>query len=246
MFHDRDDRCIDNGSSVTLPPAGSSTSAVSCADPNRAKTSCSVSPSVARRRLFVKRSIDIILSLALAVALLPVMLLTAVVVRLTMGRPVLFKQQRPGREGAVFTLVKFRTMVPTTATDRNDDGKRITRVGRFLRATSLDELPTLINVISGSMSLVGPRPLLIEYLDRYSPEQARRLDVRPGITGLSQVLDRNQTTWERRLQLDVWYVDNAGLALDLKILGKTIWRVVSRRGISPQGHATMPEFEGND
>ena len=194
----------------------------------------------------MKRLIDMTLGLTLAVALLPFMLVIAVVVRLTMGRPVLFKQRRPGLHGATFTLIKFRTMIPTGTDDQLNDGERITRLGGFLRKTSLDELPTLFNIIGGSMSLVGPRPLLIKYLDLYSPEQARRHEVRPGLTGLAQVTGRNDIPWGERLALDVWYVDNKSLALGLKILGKTVWQVLSRRGISAQGHATMPEFKGKE
>ena len=194
----------------------------------------------------MKRLIDMTLGLTLAVALLPFMLVIAVVVRLTMGKPVLFKQRRPGLHGATFTLIKFRTMIPAGPDDQLDDGGRITKLGGFLRKTSLDELPTLFNIIGGSMSLVGPRPLLIKYLDLYSPEQARRHRVRPGLTGLAQVTGRNDIPWGERLALDVWYVDNKSLALDLKILGKTVWQVLSRRGISAQGHATMPEFKGKE
>ena len=194
----------------------------------------------------MKRLIDLTLCLTLTAVLLPFMFVIAAVVRLTMGGPVLFKQRRPGRDGATFTLVKFRTMVPAGTDDQLDDGERITKLGGFLRKTSLDELPTLFNIIGGSMSLVGPRPLLIEYLDRYSPEQARRHEVRPGLTGLAQIAGRNDISWEERLALDVRYVDNMSLTLDLKILGKTVWQVLSRRGISAQGHATMPKFKGNE
>ena len=176
----------------------------------------------------------------------PLLLVIAVAVRVTMGSPVLFRHQRPGRHGQLFTLVKFRTM--RDAVDRDGrplpDEARLTQLGAFLRSTSLDELPELWNVLRGDMSLVGPRPLLVSYLERYSPEQARRHEVRPGVTGLAQVSGRNATTWQQRLELDVWYVDHRTLALDLRILWRTVTAVVRREGISAEGHATMPEFTG--
>lgn len=174
------------------------------------------------------------------------MLAIALAVFLTLGKPVLFRQLRPGKGGEPFMLLKFRTM----AEAYGDNGKllrdreRLTPFGAFLRSTSLDELPELWNVLRGDMSLVGPRPLLLEYLPRYSPEQARRHDVRPGLTGWSQVNGRNALDWPEKLALDVWYVDNRSLKLDLKILWLTIFLVLSRRGISATNHETMPEFFG--
>jgi lipopolysaccharide/colanic/teichoic acid biosynthesis glycosyltransferase len=177
--------------------------------------------------------------------LLPVVLLVALLTWLTVGRPVFFRQTRPGLGGKLFTLVKFRTMSDSyDAGGLLSDESRITRLGAVLRRTSLDELPELWNVLKGDMSLVGPRPLLIEYLDRYTPQQARRHEVKPGITGLAQVSGRNALSWEDRLALDVWYVDHWSLWLDLKILARTVWQVSARRGISAPGHATMPEFKG--
>jgi lipopolysaccharide/colanic/teichoic acid biosynthesis glycosyltransferase len=174
------------------------------------------------------------------------MAVVGLVVRLGLGSPVLFSQERPGRGEKLFRLVKFRTM--TSATGQNgellDDNQRLTRLGRILRSTSLDELPELLNVVRGDMSLVGPRPLLARYLPRYSLKHRRRHDVRPGLTGLAQVAGRNALSWEAKLDLDVKYVDNASLRLDIAILLRTIAAVFARRGISAPGHATMPEFTG--
>lgn len=169
----------------------------------------------------------------------------AAVVLATHGRPIFFRQERPGKDGKIFELVKFRTMLLQDA-DHVTDEERLTPVGRFLRSTSLDELPTLWNVLKGDMSLIGPRPLLVSYLDFYSPEQARRHEVRPGVSGLAQVRGRNSSSWEERFQLDVEYVDNRSMALDMKILVQTIMTVMRREGISQEGHATMPPppFEG--
>jgi len=181
------------------------------------------------------------------VLLAPVMLVVALLIRLTMGSPVLFRQVRPGLYGRPFTMYKFRTMLDI----RNERGEllpdelRLTPVGRFLRKTSLDELPELFNVLKGDMSLVGPRPLLMDYLDRYTPEQARRHEVKPGITGWAQVNGRNALTWEEKFKLDVWYVDNWSLWLDIKILFMTLVKVFKREGISADGHVTMPEFKGS-
>lgn len=196
----------------------------------------------------VKRLTDVVIS-GLALLLLGVpMLLIALSVRIALGAPVLFRSTRPGMNGRSFTMYKFRTMTdarhPTGAP--LPDEERLTRFGRFLRSTSLDELPELINVLRGDMSIVGPRPLLPEYLGRYTPEQARRHEVRPGITGLAQVRGRNDTEWEQRLEYDVWYVDNRTLALDFKIIAETVGKVVKREGVSAPGHATMPEFQGPD
>lgn len=190
----------------------------------------------------MKRLLDILVSFFVLSVLWPVMLVVAFCVLSTMGRPVFFIQTRPGLNGTPFSMIKFRTM----ATGSGDDAARLTRLGRFLRATSLDELPGLWNVLIGQMSLVGPRPLLMEYLDHYTPEQARRHAVRPGITGWAQVNGRNALDWETRLSMDVWYVDNQTLWLDIKILFLTILRVFQRDGVSHQGHATMPRFDEKD
>ncbi len=188
-----------------------------------------------------KRAFDVVgAGAALAVLAAP-MGVVALVVRRDVGRPVLFRQARPGRDQVPFTLVKFRTM----AEGDGPDAERITRVGRVLRATSLDELPELWNVLRGDMSLVGPRPLLTSYIDRYTPRQARRHEVRPGITGSAQVQGRNTLGWTERLDLDVHYVDSWSIRGDLAILARTVLTVVSRSGISADGHATMPEFQGD-
>jgi sugar transferase EpsL len=163
-----------------------------------------------------------------------------------MGRPVLFRQQRAGLKGQPIVLLKFRTMTDTRDLEGRllPDAARVTRFGHLLRSLSLDELPTLINVLRGEMSLVGPRPLLMQYMERYSPEQARRHEVKPGITGWAQVNGRNALSWEEKFRLDVWYVDHVSFWLDLKILCMTVWNVMKREGISAVGHATMPEFLG--
>jgi lipopolysaccharide/colanic/teichoic acid biosynthesis glycosyltransferase len=193
-----------------------------------------------------KRAFDIAASAVALVVLSPVLACVAVLVRVLLGSPVLFRQKRPGLHERPFTLLKFRTMI--AATDKAGrslpDDARLTRVGRFLRSTSLDELPELMNVIRGDMSLVGPRPLLMQYLGRYTPHQARRHEVRPGLTGLAQVDGRNELSWSERFRLDVAYVDRLGFALDCTILLRTVILVVTRRGISAQGCATMPEFMG--
>jgi len=191
-----------------------------------------------------KRVLDVALASVAVIVLSPVMLVTAVVVLVGMGRPVLFRQTRPGRGARPFVLLKFRTMRPER--DGEGDAARLTSIGRFLRRTSLDELPQLFNVLAGDMSLVGPRPLLMEYVDRFTPEQARRFEVRPGVTGLAQVRGRNRQTWPERLALDVWYVDHRSLGLDIRILGTTLWRVVTMHGVAAEGHATMPEFRGDE
>jgi sugar transferase EpsL len=193
-----------------------------------------------------KRVVDVAASAAGLVMLAPVLAACAVAVRLSMGSPVLFRQTRPGLHGVPFTMYKFRTM--RDARDRNGDplpdAERLTRVGNFLRSTSLDELPELWNVLRGDMSLVGPRPLLMQYLPLYSAEQARRHDVRPGITGWAQVNGRNAITWDEKFRLDVWYVDNRSLRLDLQILLRTLRKVAHREGISQAGHVTMEPFRG--
>lgn len=178
----------------------------------------------------------------------PVLVATAGLIGLTMGAPVLFRQERPGRGGRPFLLYKFRTMRDAHDAEGRPlpDEQRLTFVGRLVRRTSLDELPQLLNVLKGEMSLVGPRPLLMRYLRRYSPEQARRHEVKPGITGLAQVRGRNALTWEEKFALDVQYVDEWSLALDARILLETALRVLKRDGISADGHATMPEFMGSE
>ncbi|MBI5017708.1 MAG: sugar transferase [Deltaproteobacteria bacterium] len=198
-------------------------------------------------QLFVKRALDVAASALGLVALGPVLILVAGVVRLFLGAPVLFRQRRPGYRGRPFVLYKFRTM--TDATDSRgtplSDQERLTPLGHALRRLSLDELPQLFNVLKGDLSLVGPRPLLMEYLDLYTPEQARRHEVRPGITGWAQVNGRNSVRWEDRFRLDVWYVDHWSLGLDLRILGKTVAAVFRGRGVSAEGHLTMPRFTGS-
>jgi len=191
-----------------------------------------------------KRAIDLVLSAVALVALAPLLAGLALAVRLSMGSPVLFRQVRPGIGGKPFMLVKFRTM-RDPGPEMMSDAERLTRFGRFLRRSSLDELPELWNILKGEMSLVGPRPLLMQYLDRYSPDQARRNEVRPGLTGWAQVNGRNAITWDEKFALDTWYVDNRSLQLDLKILWLTVRQVLARRGISPEGQEIMPEFMGD-
>ncbi|HEX6570279.1 MAG TPA: sugar transferase [Acidimicrobiales bacterium] len=195
----------------------------------------------------MSRAVDISVSVvALAVAW-PVLVIVAVAIRVTMGAPVMFRQQRAGRDGRTFEVVKFRTM--RTAAPGDDgpdtDEARLTRLGGVLRATSLDELPTLANVLRGDMSLVGPRPLPVRYLARYSSEHGRRHEVRPGITGWAQANGRNNLTWDDQLDMDVWYVDNKSVPLDLRIMAATVGSVLRRDGISHEGHATRPEFPGS-
>jgi sugar transferase EpsL len=188
----------------------------------------------------LKRAVDLVGSgIGLLVAAVPMGLL-ALLVRRDLGRPVLFRQVRPGRHGRPFTMVKFRTM----RDGPGPDDERLTGLGRFLRSASLDELPELWNVFRGDMSLVGPRPLLTSYLDRYNPRQARRHEVRPGLTGLAQVEGRNAVDWAERFELDVRYVDTWTIPGDLAIIVRTVWSVLRRDGIAAEGHATMPEFEG--
>ncbi|HRT30272.1 MAG TPA: sugar transferase [Kiritimatiellia bacterium] len=186
----------------------------------------------------MKRVLDVAAVVLTAGVWVPLLLLAMVVVRAALGRPVFFVQERAGRDGRPFRLVKLRTMREGDA----PDAERLTRVGRWLRATSLDELPELWHVLRGEMSLVGPRPLPVRYLPRYSPQQARRHEVRPGITGWAQVNGRNSLTWEQKFAYDVWYVDHMSFWLDVKILWQTVWQVLTRRGISAEGEATMGEF----
>lgn len=193
-----------------------------------------------------KRVADLLVSVAALLLIAPALLVIAVAIRLTLGGPVLFRQRRPGLGGRPFTIFKFRTM--TDACDAQGqllpDSQRLTALGRWLRATSLDELPELINVLRGEMSLVGPRPLLIEYLDRYSPGQSRRHEAKPGITGWAQINGRNALSWEEKFELDVWYVDHRSMWLDTKILWLTLIKVFKREGVSAEGHSTMPVFMG--
>ncbi len=193
-----------------------------------------------------KRFFDVTVVLVLLPVVIPVMVCVSICVSLFLGRPVFFRQSRPGLQGILFRLMKFRTMTDTRDSEGIllPDEKRLTRFGKFLRASSLDELPELWNVLKGEMSLVGPRPLLAEYLDKYSPEQARRHDVRPGITGWAQVNGRNGVPWDERFQMDLWYVEHCSLWLDLKIMWMTVKTIFTRSGISARGHATMPCFTG--
>ncbi|WP_434592047.1 sugar transferase [Brevibacterium sp. 1718] len=193
----------------------------------------------------MKRIADICFSVIGLILACPVIAGVALVVLAVHGRPVLFRQSRPGLGGKVFDILKFRTMVEPDG-ERVTDGQRLTRLGRFLRASSLDELPSLWNVVCGDMSFVGPRPLIVEYLDLYTPEQARRHEVRPGITGLAQVRGRNDLEWADRFRLDVEYVDGRCLRIDFSILLQTVRTVVGRRGISKHGHDTMPVFTGRE
>ena len=194
----------------------------------------------------LKKIIDIFGSAAGLLILSPVLLALAILIRRQMGAPVLFRQIRPGRGAKPFEMLKFRSMLDTTNTTGQplSDTERLTPFGKKLRATSLDELPGLWNVLKGEMSLVGPRPLLMEYVPLYSPKQARRMEVRPGITGWAQINGRNALSWEKKFAMDVWYVDNRSFWLDLKIIWLTIRKVVARDGISADGEATMPKFEG--
>lgn len=195
----------------------------------------------------MRRALDVLLAMTALIALLPFMALIALAVRLGLGGPVLFHQVRTGLHGQSFMLLKFRTMRDAfdPAGGLLPDGERLTRLGRFLRSTSFDELPQLWNVIQGDMSVVGPRPLLPEYLPLYSPEEARRHDVRPGITGWAQVKGRNGITWQQRFALDLWYLEHRSLRLDLYILFLTVWKVLRREGIAQRGQPTMERFRGS-
>lgn len=195
----------------------------------------------------MKRVFDFVLTICGLLLLSPFILLLMLLVRFSLGAPIFFTQVRPGLNGKPFRMVKFRTMTDARGTNGQllPDADRLTDFGRFLRSASLDELPELWNVLKGEMGLVGPRPLLMEYLPLYSAEQARRHEVRPGITGWAQVNGRNAISWEEKFKLDVWYVDNRSLWLDFKILWLTVWRVVRRSGISQEGHATMEKFRGS-
>jgi len=196
----------------------------------------------------VKRVMDILLSIICLILFLPIMILIAILIYLNMGSPVIFRQLRPGFHGKPFYIYKFRTMKDLRDENGNllPDEQRLTRFGAFLRSTSLDELPELINVLKGDMSLVGPRPLPTRYLPRYNEFQMRRHEVKPGITGWTQVKGRNSLSWEEKFKLDVWYVDHWSILLDLYIIVLTIWKVLKHEGISAVGHVTMPEFKGDE
>ena len=196
----------------------------------------------------IKRFFDFLMALILLILLGPLIIFLAIIIWAKMGRPIIFSQLRPGYKGALFNLYKFRTMTTDVDSDGRllDDRKRLTSLGIWMRKYSLDELPQLINIISGELSFVGPRPLLIDYLGRYSSEQARRHDVKPGITGWAQINGRNTLTWEDKFRLDVWYVDNQSFWLDLKIISKTVIKVIKAEGISGAGTVTMSEFMGSE
>ena len=200
-----------------------------------------------KKYLFIKRLFDLCLSLVLTILFLPFMLLISGLIIISMGMSAVFMQTRPGLHGKPFRIYKFRTMkdVKDPTGILLPDNVRLTALGKLLRKYSLDELPQLINVLRGNLSFVGPRPLLMEYLPRYTPEQARRHEIKPGITGWAQVNGRNTISWEEKFKLDVWYVDHQSFSLDMKILWMTCLRVLKREGISADGHATMPEFTGS-
>lgn len=194
----------------------------------------------------IKRVFDILLSLMLIILLLSLLLLLGILIRISLGKPILFKQKRSGKGSKIFKMYKFRSMLDMVDESGKllSDEERMTRFGSFLRSTSLDELPELFNVLKGDMSFVGPRPLLVEYLELYTPEQARRHEVKPGITGWAQVNGRNSISWEEKFKLDVWYVNNWSLRLDIKILFMTVFKVFRREGISQNNHVTMEKFKG--
>jgi len=196
--------------------------------------------------IFGKRLLDVFLVTCSMIFILPVLLVTGILVRLKLGSPILFRQQRPGLKGSLFTLYKFRTMTNACDAQGNllPDAERLTPFGQFLRSTSLDELPELFNVLKGDMSLVGPRPLLRRYWERYTPEQRRRHNVRPGLSGWAQVNGRNGLSWEEKFKLDVWYVEHLSFWLDVKIILRTLWKIICREGITQPGQATMEEFFG--
>jgi sugar transferase EpsL len=197
---------------------------------------------------FFKRFLDVVGAGLGLIVLAPLLIIVSIAIVITMGRPIFFTQVRTGYQGKPFKIIKFRTMRPPQDNEERylTDAQRITPLGSFLRKSSIDELPELVNVLKGDMSLVGPRPLLLQYLDRYTPEQARRHEVRPGITGWAQVNGRNTLSWEKKFALDIWYVAHRSLWLDLKILVLTVIKVVRREGISAEGEATMPEFMGSN
>ena len=197
---------------------------------------------------YIKRILDFVLGLAALVVLSPILLITAILVKFKLGSPIIFKQQRPGKNEKIFTLYKFRTM--TDKKDENGnflpDSERLTKFGKFLRSTSLDELPELVNILKGDMAIVGPRPLLVEYLPLYNEEQKHRHDVRPGLTGLAQVSGRNSITWEEKFNDDLEYIEKISILEDIKIIFTTIRKVFKREGISQENNATMEKFKGNN
>lgn len=194
----------------------------------------------------VKSILDRLVAAIALLVLSPILLIIAIAIYIRMGSPIFFTQPRPGKDGCIFTFYKFRTMTTERDTDGNllPDEQRLTALGQFIRKTSLDELPQLWNVLKGDMSFVGPRPLLVKYLNRYSPEQARRHEIQPGITGWAQIKGRNAITWEEKFIFDVWYVDNWSLWLDFKILLLTVWKVLEQEGINQEGYTTSEEFKG--
>lgn len=196
----------------------------------------------------IKRLLDIVIALLALILLSPILIMVALLVRKNLGSPVLFQQERPGLHGLPFKMIKFRTMKDAynAQGEALPDSERLTAFGKLLRSTSLDELPELWNVLKGEMSIVGPRPLLMEYLPLYNPEQARRHEVRPGITGYAQVNGRNAISWEQKFKLDTWYVDHQSLWLDIKIMLKTVKKVLIRDGIHAEGEATMSKFMGSE
>ncbi len=195
----------------------------------------------------VKRLLDLTFSIIALIMLFPLLLIVSMAIYLSMGSPILFTQKRPGKNNIPFLLFKFRTMksLDSKSASSFSDAERLTWIGKFFRRASLDELPSLWNVIKGDISLVGPRPLLMEYLPLYSKEQMRRHEVKPGITGWAQINGRNTISWEEKFELDVWYVENQSLWLDIKILLSTVWKVIKREGINQKGNATMEKFTGN-
>lgn len=199
-------------------------------------------------RKYIKRMLDFILSLIAIIILSPFILVIAILVRIKLGKPIIFKQERPGKNEEIFTLYKFRTMTDEKDKEGNllPDEVRLTKFGKFLRSTSLDELPELINILKGDMSIVGPRPLLVEYLALYNEEQKKRHKVRPGLTGLAQVNGRNSITWEEKFKDDIYYIEHISLISDIKIMFKTIKNVIKREGISEEGSVTVRKFEGSE
>ena len=195
-----------------------------------------------------KRAFDLVISISVLILFAPIMLIVALMVLFFLGPPIFFKQLRPGLQGKPFLILKFRTMIDAYKDNSQlcPDVDRLNLFGQLLRKMSIDELPELFNVIKGDMSLIGPRPLLMQYQERYTPEQRRRCEVKPGITGWAQVNGRNAISWEEKFKLDVWYVDHWSLWLDVKIIGMTIWKILKREGISHPGQATMEEFKGTN
>ncbi len=199
-------------------------------------------------RKYIKRILDFTLSLIALIVLSPILLITAILVKIKLGSPIIFKQQRPGKNEKIFTLYKFRTMTDQKDEEGNllSDEQRLTKFGKILRSTSIDELPELINILKGDMAIVGPRPLLVEYLSLYNDEQKHRHDVRPGLTGLAQVSGRNSISWEEKFDEDLKYINKVNLVSDFKIILKTIVKVFKREGISQQGNETMEKFKGSE